>query len=111
VKQGLDQDPQGHFVSAHVPELADVPDAFIHEPWRWPRTAALGYPAPIVDNAGAMREAREVLHGLRRAAGHGHAAREIAARHGSRRSGIPMTGRKTAPARKPASDGQLELDF
>jgi deoxyribodipyrimidine photo-lyase len=111
VKQGLDQDPQGHFVRLHVPELADVPDAFIHEPWRWPRAAALGYPAPIVDNAGAMREARDALYGLRRAASHGHAAREIADRHGSRRSGIPMTGRRTAPARKPASDGQLELDF
>jgi len=112
VKQGLDQDPQGNFVRTHVPELADVPDAFIHEPWRWPRAAALSYPKPIVDNADAMRDAREALYGLRRAAGHRHASRDIAARHGSRRSGIPMTGARKPLAKTSAGDdAQLELEF
>ena len=111
VKQGLDQDPGGHFVRAYVPELAAVPDAFIHEPWRWPGIATVACPAPIVDNAEAMRAAREALHGLRRAAGHGEVAHEIAAKHGSRRAGIPMTGRNRTAARKPSAGTQLKWDF
>lgn len=110
VKQGQDQDPQGHFVRAHLPELAAVPDAFLHEPWRWPGAASLSYPGPIVDNAAAARQAREALYGLRKAAAHGNTAREIAVRHGSRRSGIPMTGRRrSAPARPDAA--QLKFDL
>ena len=111
VKQSLDQDPDARFIRAYVPELAAVPDAFVHEPWRWQGATDLAYPAPIVDNAGAMRAAREALHGLRKASGHGHVAQEIAAKHGSRRAGIPMTGRNKAPARQLAADAQLKLDL
>ena len=110
VKQGLDQDSDGIFVRAHVSELAGVPDAFIHEPWRWPGASTLRYPAPLVDNASAMREAREALYGLRRRAGHGDVAQEIATKHGSRRSGIPMTGRKKTADRK-SGGAQLKLEF
>ncbi|MEM8581506.1 MAG: FAD-binding domain-containing protein, partial [Pseudomonadota bacterium] len=35
VKQGHDQDPTGVFTRRWVPELADVPDAFLQEPWLW----------------------------------------------------------------------------
>lgn len=111
VKQGLDQDPQGHFVRAYVPELSAVPDAFIHEPWHWPGAPALRYPSPIVDNAEAARAAREALYGLRKASAHAATAQEIAARHGSRKAGIPMTGRKK-PGRRRITDGaQLTLDL
>ncbi|MFX9104969.1 FAD-binding domain-containing protein, partial [Acinetobacter baumannii] len=41
VKQAYDQDPLGRFVRAYLPELACVPDAFIHEPWRWEHAATL----------------------------------------------------------------------
>ncbi|MBK8568115.1 MAG: FAD-binding domain-containing protein [Saprospiraceae bacterium] len=34
VKQGQDNDPQGIFVKNWVPELRNVPEAFIHEPWK-----------------------------------------------------------------------------
>lgn len=110
VKQGQDQDPGGRFVRAHVPELAAVPGAFIHEPWRWEGASSLRYPVPIVDNAAAARAAREALYGLRKAAGHASPARDIATRHGSRRSGIPMTGRRRAVTAKPDS-AQLKLDL
>ena len=111
VKQGIDQDPTGAFVRAHVPELAAVPDAFIHEPWRWPGASTLRYPPPIVDHAAAAKAARDALYALRRGSGHRDAAREIAAKHGSRKAGIPMTGRKVKVAPKVADASQLTLDF
>lgn len=111
VKQGQDQDPEGRFVRAYVPELAAVPDAFIHEPWHWPGAGGLAYPPPMVDNAAAMRAAREVLYGLRRARSHGPVAQDIAVKHGSRKAGIAMTGRNKSASRASAGAAQLKLDF
>ncbi len=111
VKQGIDQDPTGAFVRAHVPELEAVPDAFIHEPWLWPGASGLRYPRPIVDHVAAAKAARDALYGLRSGAGHREAARDIAARHGSRKAGIHMTGRRPASKSKPADASQLTLDF
>ncbi|MGE4425183.1 MAG: deoxyribodipyrimidine photo-lyase [Solirubrobacteraceae bacterium] len=52
-------DPHGHYVRRWVPELADVPDASLAEPWRMTDAeqavahCRIGpdYPAPIVDHA------------------------------------------------------------
>lgn len=52
VSQGEKFDPQGAFVRRWLPELAGVPDKFIHRPWDDPGRRALGsYPARIVDHA------------------------------------------------------------
>lgn len=45
-------DPEGTYVRRWIPELAGVPDAFIHEPWRAPEPPS-GYPSPILDHAEA----------------------------------------------------------
>ena len=111
VKQGNDQDPDGAFVRAWVPELAAAPDIFIHEPWRWEGAPDLPYPAPIVDNAAAMRAARETLHALRRDSGHKSAAQVIATRHGSRKASPQGAVRRRGGRAKPADDAQLALDF
>jgi len=111
VKQGHDQDPEGAFVRAWIPELATVPDAFIHEPWRWEGAAGLPYPPPIVDNAGAMRAARETLHALRRDRSHRGAARAIVNKHGSRKSGMPRAGGGRRTRVRSADNVQLSLDF
>ncbi|GGI05570.1 cryptochrome/photolyase family protein [Egicoccus halophilus] len=59
VTQGQRFDPDGGYVRAHVPELADLPGGAVHEPWAARDTLFAGvddgYPAPLVDHA----EARE----------------------------------------------------
>ncbi len=111
VKQGMDQDPTGAFVRAFVPELEAVPDAFIHEPWLWSGAASLPYPPPIVDHASAAKAARETLYTLRNDRGHKQAAKAIAVKHGSRKAGIPMTGRPSKGKIKTNDDSQLTFDL
>lgn len=53
-------DPDGEYVRRYVPELASLPGALAHEPWRLPAAerGTLDYPAPIVDHRGAAEELR-----------------------------------------------------
>jgi deoxyribodipyrimidine photo-lyase len=51
-------DPDGDYVRRWVPELAAVPGAAVHEPWRLGGLLTAGYPAPIVDHADAARRFR-----------------------------------------------------
>jgi deoxyribodipyrimidine photo-lyase len=61
VLQGKKFDPKGTYVRRWVPELAQVPDRFIHQPWKMPLdiqqeagcVVGQDYPAPIVDHAWA----------------------------------------------------------
>jgi deoxyribodipyrimidine photo-lyase len=51
VLQGKKFDPSGNYVRRWVPELVDLPDGFIHEPWKTPvRSRPSGYPAPLIDH-------------------------------------------------------------
>ena len=62
VRLGLRQDPTGSFTRRWLPELAVVPDAFLHEPWKWPearRRLGQRYPEPHLDLASAPRPARK----------------------------------------------------
>jgi deoxyribodipyrimidine photo-lyase len=119
IKQGLDHDPEGEFLGHWLPELAGVPAIWRHEPWRMdPATQeacgcriGLDYPAPIVEVAAAAREARERLWGLRRQPGFGATADAIQERHGSRRSGLPSSGKGGGPRRRRVADGHLCLDL
>jgi deoxyribodipyrimidine photo-lyase len=65
VSQSEKFDAQGNFIRQFVPELADVPDKYIHEPSKMPQSMQrhLGviigkdYPNPIVDHAQARLKA------------------------------------------------------
>jgi len=74
VLQGRKFDPAGAYVRRWVPEIAALPDRFIHQPWKATalELAAAGitlgktYPEPIVDHAGARERA---LRGFRSLSG------------------------------------------
>ncbi len=69
IKQGQDHDPKGIFVKQWLPQLANVPEAVIHEPWRMSMmeqqligfTLGIDYPMPIVVVDEAARFARNEL--------------------------------------------------
>jgi len=50
VLQGQRFDPDGAYVRRWVPELAKVPDRWVHRPWDAPAPPR-SYPAPVVDHA------------------------------------------------------------
>lgn len=68
-KQQMDQDPDGRFVAAWVPEHL-----------------APSYPPPIVDHLAASKLARDRLWGLRKQEEVRQQAQEIFKKHGSRKS-------------------------
>lgn len=75
VTQGEKFDPKGDYVRDFVPELGELPSAYIHKPWEAPagvlRTAGvhLGetYPHPIVPHGPARERALEAFRNLRSA--------------------------------------------
>jgi deoxyribodipyrimidine photo-lyase len=80
----------------------------------WAVCSAEHYPLPIVEPAAAAREARERIWARRQELGFAELADAIQRRHGSRRSGLPPSGRgrrrrRSAPSAP--SDQQLQLDL
>ncbi len=65
VTQGETYDPHGAYVRRWIPEIAALPDAFVHKPWLAPPMAlseaglVLGrdYPRPVVDHGEARKTA------------------------------------------------------
>jgi deoxyribodipyrimidine photo-lyase len=65
ILQGMKFDPQGAFIRRWLPELSNVSDAYIHEPWKMPLAegqkagcrVGKDYPHPIIDHAWARQRA------------------------------------------------------
>ncbi|MDX2233493.1 MAG: deoxyribodipyrimidine photo-lyase/cryptochrome family protein [Hyphomonadaceae bacterium] len=116
VKQSRDQDPAGEFIRRWTPELAALPDAFLHEPWTAPPNVLadcgvrLGetYPVRLVDHEVAARRARDAVYSVRAGADFRDAARAIQNKHGSRKAGLPPTEGRTRRKKKPL---QGQFDF
>ena len=71
VKNSQEHDPEGAFIKKWIPELAKVPVAFIHEPWKMSAmeqtfcNVYIGeqYPFPIVDLQQSAAKARDKIWG------------------------------------------------
>jgi deoxyribodipyrimidine photo-lyase len=73
VSQGTKFDPEGLYVRRWIPELSELPNRWIHCPWRAPKDilraagVALGltYPTPLVDHLAARQKALDAYNGIR----------------------------------------------
>ena len=65
-------DSEGKFIRKWVKELKDVPNAFIHEPWKMTDldqqflNLKIDYPKPKIDLMGAAKKARQKIWGHRK---------------------------------------------
>ena len=72
IKQSMDHDMNGEFIKKWVSELRNIPEMWIHEPWKMDLktqenvNCLIGkhYPKPIVDHATAIRDAKTKLSSI-----------------------------------------------
>jgi deoxyribodipyrimidine photo-lyase len=70
ISQSQKFDPHGKFIRHWLPELENVPDEFIHNPWKMPYEIQKGcacqigkdYPNPIIDHSWARQRALDIYN-------------------------------------------------
>lgn len=74
IKNGLDHDPDGSFISKWVPELQHLPKLFKHEPYKmtvleqhfYDFKIGEDYPDPIIDMQSSRKKAVKVMWGMKK---------------------------------------------
>ena len=91
IKQSTDQDPNGSFIKKWVPELQNVPDKLVHEPWKLTYLEQkdldleIGkhYPHPIVDHHSSSKIARDKIWKIKKTDEAKFNAQKILQKHAS----------------------------
>ncbi len=89
VKQSIDHDPEGVFIKKWVPELANIPSAFIHQPWELTPLEqnslnfelGVHYPKPLLNLENAGKRARKEIWEMKKDALVKEEAKRILATH------------------------------
>ncbi|MCR2746965.1 cryptochrome/deoxyribodipyrimidine photo-lyase family protein [Limnobacter parvus] len=92
VKQAKDHDPDGVFIRRWIPELKNIPNEWIGEPWNTPLllqqecgcTIGEDYPWPVVNPDTAIAQARANITEFRQRKGFVEESKRVYEKHGSR---------------------------
>ena len=93
IKQLYDHDPHGIFIKKWVPELKNISETWIHEPWKMElstqRTTKCiigrNYPAPIVDHTISIKKARSRIAEIIKKDGYKDKSKVVLNKMGSRK--------------------------
>lgn len=108
IKQAKDQDPEGNFVRKWIPALKNVPTSWIFEPWlmtpalqeRYQCRIDIDYPSPIVPIHEAIKQAKQKISAVKKAAPHTNETQRIVEKHASRKTkklAVQSTKKKIQP--------------